>query len=65
MKLPKPFTAVVLLVLGATQVFGASGKTATVTGYVLDSACAFSKGLDKPISRDCARPPKAGSPLVT
>jgi len=26
----------------------------TVTGWVLDSACAFTKGLTKPISRDCA-----------
>ena len=34
-------------------------------GYVLDSACAFTKGLEKPISRDCALAcAKAGSPLV-
>ena len=33
----------------------------TVRGYVLDSACAFLKNLEKPVSRDCA---KAGSPLV-
>jgi len=32
---------------------------------VLDSACAVTKGLDKPISRDCAlQCAKAGSPLV-
>jgi len=42
-----------------------AGKAATVKGYVLDSACAFTKGLDKPISRDCATAcAKAGSPLV-
>jgi hypothetical protein len=36
-----------------------------VKGYVLDSACAFTKGLSKPISADCARAcAKAGSPLV-
>jgi hypothetical protein len=36
-----------------------------VKGYVLDSACAFTKNLDKPISADCARAcAKAGSPLV-
>ncbi len=29
-------------------------KSVTVEGYVLDSACAFTKGLEKPISRDCA-----------
>ncbi|PYX70317.1 MAG: hypothetical protein DMG78_19255 [Acidobacteria bacterium] len=37
----------------------------TVKGYVLDSACAFTKGLKKPISADCATAcAKAGSPLV-
>src|SRR5438132_13994294 len=36
-----------------------------ITGYVLDSACAFTKGLDKPISAKCAVAcAKAGSPLV-
>lgn len=43
----------------------ASGKTVTVKGYVLDSACAFTKGLKKPVSSDCATAcAKAGSPLV-
>ncbi len=42
-----------------------AGKTATVKGYVLDSACVFTKGLDKPISKECATAcAKAGSPLV-
>ena len=37
----------------------------SVNGWVLDSACAITKGLDKPISRDCAlKCAKAGSPLV-
>ena len=41
------------------------GEEKTVTGWVLDSACAFTKGLSKPISRDCALScAKAGSPLV-
>jgi hypothetical protein len=40
-------------------------KTTTVKGYVLDSACAFTKGLKKPISGECATAcAKAGSPLV-
>ena len=40
-------------------------KTATVNGYVLDSACAYVKNLEKPISTDCAMScAKAGSPLV-
>ena len=42
-----------------------SGKAVTVNGFVLDSACAFTKGLSNPISADCARAcAKAGSPLV-
>ena len=40
-------------------------KTVTVKGYVLDSACAFTKGLKKPVSSECAVAcAKAGSPLV-
>jgi len=42
-----------------------AGKPITVKGYVLDSACAFTKGLKKPISGQCAIAcAKAGSPLV-
>jgi hypothetical protein len=54
-------------VLLAAAVFAAeqSAKTVTVKGYVLDSACAFTKGLKKPISAECATAcAKAGSPLV-
>ena len=44
---------------------GQAGKTTTVKGYVLDSACAFTKGLKKPISAECAIAcAKAGSPLA-
>jgi hypothetical protein len=42
-----------------------AGKSETVKGYVLDSACAFTKNLEKPISAECAKAcAKAGSPLV-
>jgi len=41
------------------------GGPISIHGWVLDSACAITKGLDKPISRDCALMyAKAGSPLV-
>ena len=54
-----------LLVVYALASGEDSGKTATVQGYVLDSACAFTKGLKKPISAECATAcAKAGSPLV-
>jgi hypothetical protein len=37
----------------------------TIKGYVIDSACTFTKHLKKPISADCAIAcAKAGSPLV-
>ena len=54
------------LLLVAVLVFGKdNGKPVTVKGYVLDSACAFTKGLSKPISKNCAEAcAKAGSPLV-
>ena len=58
------FALPVVLVLG---VFAAeeTTKTATVKGYVLDSACAFTKSLKKPVSSECAIAcAKNGSPLV-
>ena len=59
-KLFVPFV-LVLVVFAAEQ----TAKTTTVKGYVLDSACAFTKGLKKPISSECAVAcAKAGSPLV-
>src|SRR6267378_7837363 len=40
-------------------------KSVSVEGFVLDSACAFTKNLEKPISRECAlQCAKAGSQLV-
>jgi len=51
---------VAVLALGAD-----TGKSVSVKGYVIDSACAFTKNLKKPISPDCAVAcAKAGSPLV-
>ena len=55
--------ATVLGVITSTSVFAADQKT--ITGWVLDSACAFIKGLKKAISIDCAVScAKNGSPLV-
>jgi hypothetical protein len=55
-----PFV-LVIVVFAAEQ----TAKTTTVKGYVLDSACAFTKGLKKPVSSECAVAcAKAGSPLV-
>ena len=61
----KPMWMCALVVLLCSFLLAAAPKTETVQGYVLDSACAFTKGLEKPISRDCALAcAKAGSPLV-
>src|SRR5215469_13735913 len=59
----KLFLAIVLVVGAAWS--SDFSKPATVRGYVLDSACAFTKGLKKPVSAECATScAKAGSPLV-
>jgi len=54
-----------LLFVAALAVGTEAGKPISVKGYVLDSACAFTKNLKKPISAECAVAcAKAGSPLV-
>src|SRR5882757_6843342 len=41
------------------------GKPITISGWVVDSACAYTKNLDKPVSTVCAKAcAKNGSPLV-
>ena len=56
--------AAILLCASAVLLRGQQ-KSVSVEGYVLDSACAFTKNLEKPISRECAvQCAKAGSQLV-
>jgi len=63
-KVAAPFS-LLLVCVAALVANGQKPASATVKGYVLDSACAFTKALDKPISRECAIScAKAGSPLV-
>jgi hypothetical protein len=51
--------------LAAALATTGNGQPGTIKGYVLDSACAFTKGLKKPVSAECAVAcAKAGSPLV-
>src|SRR5246127_2548711 len=53
------------LLLAALATGADTGKPISVKGYVLDSACAFTKNLKKPISLECATAcARAGSPLV-
>jgi hypothetical protein len=57
--------AIGLLLAAAICSLAADTPTVTVKGYVLDSACAFTKGLEKPISKQCAIScATAGSQLV-
>lgn len=54
-----------VLLVAATYISAADLPSVTVKGYVLDSACAFTKDLSKPISKQCATScAKVGSPLV-
>ena len=67
MKLKRIATGAGLLfpILAFALISLADTAAVTVKGYVLDSACAFTKSLDKPISKECAVAcAKAGSQLV-
>jgi type 1 fimbria pilin len=67
MKFTEAAAKAAVLILLATGVYVSAADTPTVTvkGYVLDSACAFTKGLSKPISKQCATEcANAGSMLV-
>ena len=64
-KLAAKVTAVTILVCASGVLLHGQQKSVSVEGYVLDSACAFTKNLEKPISRECALTcAKAGSQLV-
>ena len=55
----------VVSVLVAASANAAEPASVTVSGWVIDSACAYTKGLDKPIGVACAKEcAKNGSPLV-
>lgn len=59
------FLVLGLLLMAVFALAADTGKAVSVKGYVLDSACAFTKNLKKPISPDCAVAcARAGSPLV-
>jgi hypothetical protein len=67
MKFTTAASKAALLVVLASAICVSADDTPTVTvkGYVLDSACAFTKSLAKPISKQCAIScANAGSQLV-
>src|SRR5579863_7608272 len=56
---------IAVLLLGTVKIGRGQSQPVSIKGYVLDSACAFTKNLKKPISPECAVAcAKAGSPLV-
>ena len=58
------FLLVLVTMLGLTTMRAAE-KGTTIKGYVIDSACTFTKNLKKPVSPECAVScAKNGSPLV-
>ena len=64
-KLIAKAVAVTILFCASGVLLHGQQKSVSVEGYVLDSACAFTKNLEKPISRECAvKCAKAGSQLV-
>jgi len=55
----------VTLLVVAVSAMAADKPSTTVKGYVIDSACTFTKSLKKPVSAECAVAcAKSGSPLV-
>lgn len=66
MKRIKLWTVTALIVLGAMPIATLyAQQTRTIHGYLLDSACAFTKNLKKPVGVECAIAcAKAGSPMV-
>jgi len=65
MRLKLMLAAVVLSIVLFAALSPAAEKTLTVKGYVIDSACTFTKNLGKPISKECATNcANAGSMLV-
>lgn len=54
-----------IVLVAALCMSAGDSQSATVKGFVLDSACAFTKGISKPVSKQCAiECAKGGSQLV-
>jgi hypothetical protein len=61
----RKFLALTFIGITCFAIAADSGTNITVSGWVIDSACAYTKGLDKPIGVACAKAcAKNGSPLV-
>ena len=57
--------AVLVVSLVTLTALAGEGKSVKVEGWVIDSSCAYTKNLEKPISESCAKKcAEGGSPLV-
>ena len=62
---PRKLLTSTFLTLSCFAMAADLGSNITVSGWVIDSACAYTKGLDKPIGPACAKAcARNGSPLV-
>lgn len=62
---PHSFRVFLVLAVSMACAVPSFAANTTVTGWVIDSACAYTKGLNRPTSPRCAIAcAKAGSPLV-
>jgi hypothetical protein len=65
MKKNQRFLVAVMMSVSFLAVAQERGTAVKLNGWVIDSACAYTKGLDKPIGVACAKGcAKNGSPLV-
>jgi hypothetical protein len=65
MKENRRFLVAVMMSASLLAVAQERGTAVKLNGWVIDSACAYTKGLDKPIGVACAKAcAKNGSPLV-
>ena len=61
----RKFLALAIIGVTCFAIAADTGANITISGWVIDSACAYTKGLDKPIGVGCAKEcAKNGSPLV-
>jgi hypothetical protein len=64
-RLYRKFLASTFIGVTCFSIAADGGTNITVSGWVIDSSCAYTKGLDKPIGVACAKAcAKNGSPLV-
>ena len=62
---PRKLLVAACIALSSFAIAAVPGSDIAISGWVIDSACAYTKGLDKPISPACAKTcAKNGSPLV-